>query len=148
MNRERIPFDHLFRAFIFGAVAGGASFSGQLIFLAMWDQLSATDYPTQLFAWLIGIILFFSAATPVFLIGIVMVGWPAWAMTHRMGLRSPLVGAVIGAPSASLAQWILWPIVPPYLLIFPGAAAGYVAWWMVYNRPIKPLPPPPPAPPS
>lgn len=148
MNRQHIPFHHLFRAFMFGAVAGGASFSGQLTFLAIWGELSATAYATHLFAWLLGMILFFSITTPVFLIGIVIVGWPAWAMTHRMGLRSPLVGPVIGAPFASLAQWVLWPIFPAYLMIFPGAVAGYVTWWMIYNRPIRPLPPPPPAPPS
>lgn len=88
-------------------------------------------------------------AAPVFVIGFFGVGWPVWAMLHRLGLTSPWVAAGAGAVGVTAAGTsVLIAVgagVTSLVLAFlmPGAVAGLTVWRVAYGRPK-----PPPARPS
>jgi hypothetical protein len=119
-----------------GGLAGGVAFAGQwpLLAIAMPVSGSTPDWTSLIIGSVIAVVVFAMVASPVFVIGMVCIGWPVWLVLDRLGLRSGWAAALVGAIGAGgVAQYLtsaglsIQTTTFPWL-VFPGAVAGWVAW--------------------
>lgn len=128
-----------------GGLAGGLAFAGQwpLLAIAMPVSGGTPDWMSLITGSVIAVVVFTMFASPVFVIGMVGIGWPVWLVLDRLGMKSGWSAALVGAIGAgSAAQWLTSVVlaVPtttfPWL-VFPGAVAGWVAC-REFNGPANP----------
>ncbi len=143
---------HPILGFVSGAVTGGG------LVTAAFTLGYATTYPVDgsafipttadavRLAWAC-----FLIATTIWSIGLIVVGYPLWALLHHRGVRGSFAAALTGL-GAVYAVGLLWPPtsiegaveLDRILLAIAGGIVGAVIERVAYRRVVTP----PPAPPS
>lgn len=114
-------------------------------FMVVSTLMSDTDLTLLFMSFSLGALAFIFA-WPAFLIGLALIGGPAWWALHRVGQTSAFAAMSLGAVAAPLVGLILsadngfdvW-IWNGIALILPGGLAGLTARSVAY----KPITPPP-----
>lgn len=128
-----------------GGVVLGTEFSLANLFSG---GLTSIDLATLGLALVLAALVSLYAAV-IFMIGMICLGWPVWALVHHHGLRSAWIAillTVIGVTAAGIALFAVFEIPPvPLILAFPlpSAAAGWTVWKSAYRKSSKPPRPSP-----
>lgn len=86
--------------------------------------------------------LFFGTALAAWTIGILVLGLPAWALLHRLGLRSRETAIWTGSALAILGVWVwigiargpAWLAMLAFLIGPVGAFAGWLLHRLAYGK--------------
>ncbi len=140
-----------------GAASGGLA-TGIETYLVMFVVGPFTLNPPPTLATIAQAIVVGLAIIPVaavvagltFLVGLVVVGIPAWAALHAVRLRSRWAAAIAGAMLAPASVWACgpWDVTAsnfswvPLGLVLPGAVAGWTVHRLAYgaSKPSRPQP--------
>lgn len=133
-------------AFLAAAVSGAFVFSLETAALVALGELrpgvlgAVSGLAQLLFSTVTGVLL----ASPVFLIGLVVVGGPAWLIVNATWVRSRIVATILGAGLAGSVATIILALlglvaggaaaIGGAALILPGAAAGWTLHRVAYGR--------------
>lgn len=130
-------------ALVAAALVGGVAASGvmTLVLLLLWLLGNGSGAAPQ--GVFLVLILGGALAAAVFMIGLLVVGAPAWAVMHVRGLRSRkhavtagavlTAGAVFALSALSGPQGAVGGLFAALVMTAPGAAAGWVLHRIAYG---------------
>ena len=109
---------------------------------------AGTDGGSVFLGYLVLIPVWLIVAVPTYLIGLTVIGLPAWAIVERLGVRSRTAAVVIGAGLSTTTTMIpqlavglnqpeglAWAAI---LQVLSGAAAGWTLHRVAYGREVRP----------
>ena len=134
---------HTGRALLAAGFVGGLGLALELTLFTAAMALS-TENSSPALAYLSAAPMVAVVTIPVFLLGVLLVAAPAWAIIEGTQLRSPLAATLIGALLAAttaavilVAVGVVWwqsLVGAVAVLAPPGALAGWVLYRVGYGR--------------